>query len=51
MRIRNAVELSYAAHVLTKNDLSSLMIEIEPNLLQGKADFVFFLLEKFILII
>ncbi|CAF3690473.1 unnamed protein product [Rotaria sordida] len=37
MQIRNAVELFYAAHVLTKNNLSSLMIDIDPNLLKGKT--------------
>ncbi len=36
MQIRNTVELLYAAHVLTKNNLSALMIEIDPKLLKGK---------------
>ncbi|CAF1098078.1 unnamed protein product [Rotaria sordida] len=36
IQIRNAVELFYAAHVLTRNDLSSLMISIDPNFLKGK---------------
>ncbi|CAF1325642.1 unnamed protein product [Adineta steineri] len=36
MQIRNTVELFYAAHVLTKNNLPSLMIDIDPNLLKGK---------------
>ena len=35
MQIRNTVELFYAAHVLTKNNLSSLMIDIDMNLLKG----------------
>ena len=36
MQVRNAVELVYAAHVLTRNNLTALMIEIEPNLLKGE---------------
>lgn len=36
MQIRHTIELFYAAHVLTKNNLSALMIEIEPSLLKGK---------------
>ncbi|CAF4414183.1 unnamed protein product [Rotaria sp. Silwood2] len=36
IQIRNAVELFYAVHVLTRNDLSSLMISIDPNLFKGK---------------
>ena len=36
MQVRNAVEFVYAAHVLTRNNLTSLMIEIEPNLLTGE---------------
>ncbi len=36
MQIRNTLELFYAAHVLTKHNLTALMIEIEPNLLKGK---------------
>ncbi len=35
MQIRNTIELFYAAHVLTKNNLSALMIEIDPNFLTG----------------
>jgi hypothetical protein len=35
MQIRNTVELFYAAHVLTKNNLSALMIELDSNLLKG----------------
>jgi hypothetical protein len=45
MQIRNTVELFYAAHVLTKNNLSALMIEIEPNLLKGKSRIFIFLEE------
>ena len=37
MQIRNTVELFYAAHVLTKNNLSALMIDIDMNLLKGKS--------------
>ncbi|CAF1562766.1 unnamed protein product [Rotaria magnacalcarata] len=37
MQIRNSIELFYAAHILTKNNLSSLIIEIDPNLLKGKT--------------
>ena len=36
MQIRHTIELFYATHVLTKYNLSALMIEIEPNLLRGK---------------
>ncbi|CAF3576654.1 unnamed protein product [Rotaria sp. Silwood1] len=36
IQIRNAVELFYAAHVLARNDLSSLMVSIDPNLFKGK---------------
>jgi hypothetical protein len=39
MQIRNTIELFYAAHVLTKNNLSTLMIEIDPHLLKGKDMF------------
>jgi hypothetical protein len=35
MQIRNTVELFYAAHVLTKNNLSALMIDIDPKSLKG----------------
>jgi hypothetical protein len=45
MQIRNAVELFYAAHVLSRNNLSSLMIDIDPSLLKGKAKNGFFVLE------
>ncbi|CAF4290448.1 unnamed protein product [Rotaria sp. Silwood2] len=37
MQIRNTVELFYAAHVLTKNNLSTLLIDMDPNLLKGKT--------------
>ncbi|UJR37331.1 hypothetical protein I4U23_030039 [Adineta vaga] len=36
MQIRNTVELFYAAHVLTKNNLSSLIIDVESSLLRGR---------------
>ncbi len=36
MQIRNTVELFYAVHVLSRNNLPSLMIDIHPNLLKGK---------------
>jgi len=44
MQIRNTVELFYAAHVLTKNNLSALMIELDSKLLKGNAkdSFLFF---------
>ncbi|CAF1043599.1 unnamed protein product [Adineta steineri] len=35
MQIRNTIELFYASYILTKNNLSTLMIHIEPNLLKG----------------
>ncbi len=38
MQIRNTVELFYAAHVLTKNNLSELLIDIDPKLLKGKKN-------------
>lgn len=37
MQIRNTVELFYAAHVLTKYNLSALMVELDSNLLKGKT--------------
>ncbi|CAF1180370.1 unnamed protein product [Rotaria sp. Silwood1] len=37
MQIRNVMQLLYAAHALTKNNLSSLMIELDPNSLKGKS--------------
>jgi hypothetical protein len=42
MQIRNAVELFYAAHALSRNHLSSLMIEIDSNLLKGNEKCFFF---------
>jgi hypothetical protein len=41
MQIRNAVELFYAAHVLSRNSLSSLMIDIDPSLLKGEKNLFF----------
>jgi hypothetical protein len=38
IQIRNAVELFYATHVLLRNNWSSLMINIHPNLLKGKKN-------------
>ncbi len=35
MQIRNIVQLFYAANILIKNNLSTLMIEIDRNLLKG----------------
>ncbi len=46
MQIRNAVELFYAAHVLSRNNLSSLMIDIDPNLLKGSVFFLEMIIEK-----
>jgi hypothetical protein len=46
MQIRNAVELFYAAHVLSRNNLSSLMIDIDPNLLKGSVLFLEMIIEK-----
>lgn len=37
MQIRNTIELFYAAHVLTKNNLSALMIELDPTAFRGKT--------------
>jgi hypothetical protein len=42
MQIRNTVELFYAAHVLTKNNLSALMIELDSKLLKGNEKDSFF---------
>jgi hypothetical protein len=41
MQIRNTIELFYAVHVLTKNKLSALMIDIDPNLLKGNKIFFY----------
>ena len=41
IQIRNTVELLYAAHVVTKNNLSALMIDIDPNLLKGNEIFFY----------
>lgn len=38
MQIRNAVELFYAAHVLTKHNLSSMIVNFDPKLFKGKSD-------------
>lgn len=43
IQIRNTVELFYAAHALTKNNLSALMIELDPDLLKGMKKISFFL--------
>lgn len=37
MQIRNTIELFYAAHILTKYNLTALLIELDPNLLKGKT--------------
>ncbi|CAF0929613.1 unnamed protein product [Adineta ricciae] len=36
MQVRHTVELFYAAHVLSRNNLSSLIIDVDPSLLQGR---------------
>jgi hypothetical protein len=36
MRIRHPVELSYAAHVYFKNNLTELLIETDPRLFKSK---------------
>jgi hypothetical protein len=41
MQIRNTVELFYAAHILTKNNLNALMIDIDPSLLKGKNEIIY----------
>jgi hypothetical protein len=41
MQIRNTVELFYAAHVLSRRNLSALMIDIDPSLLKGERMFLF----------
>jgi len=46
MQIRNTIELFYAAHVLTKNNLSALMIDIDPGLLKGKEKYFFVVLKN-----
>jgi hypothetical protein len=37
MQIRNTVQLFYVVNILTKNNLSALMIEIDRNLLKGNT--------------
>ena len=37
MQVRNTVELLYATHMLTKHNLSGLMIDIDPKLLKGSC--------------
>lgn len=37
MQIRHTVELLYAAHVLTKYNLSALLIELDPQWMKGKS--------------
>jgi len=37
MQIRNTGQLFYAVNILTKNNLSALMIEIDRNLLKGNT--------------
>ena len=46
MQIRNTLELFYAAHVLSKNNLTGLMIEIDPNLLKGNTDLILLIDKK-----
>jgi hypothetical protein len=41
MQIRNAVELLYAGHVLSRNNLTSLMIDIDPRLIRGEENETF----------
>ena len=36
MQIRNAVELFYATHILSRNNFTSLMVDIDPSLLRGE---------------
>ncbi|CAF1019037.1 unnamed protein product [Didymodactylos carnosus] len=36
MKIRNSIELFYAANILINNNLSALMLDIDPQLLEGK---------------
>ncbi|CAF4805664.1 unnamed protein product, partial [Rotaria socialis] len=36
IQVRNAVELFYVAHVLTRNDLSALMVSVDTSLFKGK---------------
>lgn len=36
IQVQNPVEFFYAAHVLTRNNLSSLMIEVDRKLVQSK---------------
>lgn len=36
IQIRSAIELVYAAHVLIRNNFSSLIITIDPNIIKGE---------------
>jgi len=36
MKIQHGTEFLYAAHILMRNNLSMLMIEIDSNLLKGR---------------
>lgn len=38
MQIGNAIEFFYAAHILSRQNLPALMIEIDPKLAQGKIE-------------
>jgi hypothetical protein len=46
MQIRNAVELFYAAHILSRRNLTALMIDIDPSLLKGKRMLFFNQIEE-----
>ncbi len=41
MQIRNVVEFFYAGHVLSRNNLTSLMIDIDPRLIRGEKNETF----------
>ncbi len=36
MYIKQSMELLYAAHVVIKNNLNSLLIQVAPDLMKGK---------------
>jgi hypothetical protein len=37
MYIKQSMELLYAAHVVIKNNLNSLLIQVAPDLMKGKG--------------
>jgi len=42
MQIRYTIEIYFAVHILIKNDLSALLLQINPRLIKGKTDQIIF---------